>query len=122
MLFHQADLVDEFISLPPKLYSGVEGADEHHHHIYNQFIIRAKKRDELRDYLQKNDIGCEIYYPLCLHQQQCLAGISDFADTGQSFPVAEKAASETLAIPIYPGLSHAQQEYVVETIHSFYHH
>lgn len=87
-----------------------------HRHIYNQYIIRVQRRDDLKNWLMKNDIGCEIYYPVALHQQKCLG--SDYANI--SMPESEKAAAETLALPIYPELTPDMQEYVVETIKRFY--
>ena len=100
-----------------EVYAGIAGAAEHRHHIYNQFIIRSPRRDELRQYLQDKQIGCEIYYPLCLHQQECLpAQVS----RNQHFRVAEQAAATSLALPIYPDLTVEQIAYVVETIKDFY--
>jgi len=86
-------------------------------HIYNQYVIRAKERDELRAYLTEKNIGTEIYYPLALHQQQCFVELGYKAG---DFPESEKAAAETLALPVYPELEPVQQDYVVEKISSFY--
>ncbi len=86
-------------------------------HIFNQYIIRAPHRDELMHYLKEHNIGCEIYYPLAFHHQECFAYLGYSQD---AFPQAEKAANETLALPIYPELSLEQQEYVMDTIASFY--
>jgi dTDP-4-amino-4,6-dideoxygalactose transaminase len=86
-------------------------------HIYNQYVIRVKERDELRAHLTEENIGTEIYYPLALHQQQCFAELGYKAG---DFPESEKAAAETLALPVYPELDRVQQDYVVEKISSFY--
>jgi len=86
-------------------------------HIYNQYVIRAKRRDELRAYLSEHGIGTEIYYPLPLHLQSCFAELGYKAG---DFPESEKAAAGTLALPIYPELEPAQQEYVVARVNSFY--
>lgn len=117
-LFTQAGLLGEHISLPEAVYSDVSAAEQHNIHIYNQFVIRTTRRDELREYLQEKSVGCEIYYPVCLHQQKCLEPYGPY--NALSLPVAEQASRESLALPIYPELSNEQQEYVVESIASFF--
>jgi dTDP-4-amino-4,6-dideoxygalactose transaminase len=86
-------------------------------HIYNQFTIRAPRRDALRDSLTKAKVSTEIYYPVPFHLQPC------FQDLGYergSFPHSERAAEEVLALPIYPELTEAQQQYVVDQVAAFY--
>jgi dTDP-4-amino-4,6-dideoxygalactose transaminase len=85
-------------------------------HIYNQFVIRVADRDSLKRFLDSRGIGNEIYYPVPFHLQPCFAhlGLSRGA-----FPHAERAAAETIAIPVYPGLSMAQQQTVVSAIAEF---
>ena len=106
-LFAEAG-IDEIIGCP------LEKQDRH---IYNQFVISAEsRRDALRNFLQAAGVGCEIYYPVCLHMQQCFADLEYAA--GQ-MPEAETAAARTLAIPVFPELTEDQQAYVVEQIRSF---
>ncbi len=86
-------------------------------HVFNQYVIRAARRDELRAYLQSEGIGTEIYYPVPLHAQQCFAGLGH---APEDFPVAACAAAETLALPVYAELAAEQREYVVDRIARFY--
>jgi len=86
-------------------------------HIYNQFVIRVERRDDLRTFLGDNDIGTEIYYPVPLHLQECYA---DLGHRAGDLPVSEAAANETLALPIYPELTDDMQRYIVEVIGEFY--
>jgi dTDP-4-amino-4,6-dideoxygalactose transaminase len=86
-------------------------------HVYHQYVIRARRRDELRAHLTEEGIGTAIYYPFPLHLQPC------FRDLGYvkgDFPVAESAAEESLALPMYPALTEAQQAIVVSAIAGFY--
>ena len=117
-LFNDAGLAGDPVTLPKAIYAHVQGAELHNHHIYNQFIILVPQRDALRNFLQEHGIGCEIYYPLCLHQQECL---KSEVVRQQSFPIAEQAAASSLALPIYPELSYEQLAFIVETIKLFYH-
>ena len=107
-LFQGAGLLD-VVSLPT--------VRPYNRHVYNQYIIRVKKRDNLREHLAKEGIGTEIYYPVPLHLQQCFKYLGY---KKRDFPVSEKAAKETLALPIYPELTPAEQEYVVKKISEFY--
>ena len=112
-LFGEADLtasnVKEGVVLP--------FTDPRAGHIFHQYVIRAPRRDELRQYLTDRQIGSEIYYPLPLHQQTSLVGLGYKRG---DFPISETAANEVLALPMYPELREDEQQTVVETIASFY--
>jgi len=115
--FMEAGLAGETVRLPPAVYEGSAGSETVNFHIYNQFVVRVPRRDKLRDYLLDKGIGCEVYYPVSLHQQECL---KPFGLKNISLPVAEQASGETLALPIYPDLQSSQIEYVVQKIGDFF--
>lgn len=86
-------------------------------HVYNQFVIRAPKREALRAHLQQNGIPTDVYYPSPLHLQPAFAYLG-YAKG--SFPVAEKASTEVLALPVYPELTEQDQDRIVSTIATFF--
>lgn len=86
-------------------------------HIYNQYSLRAQKRDELQAALNQQEIGNAIYYPIPLHLQECYR---ELKYQEGDFPVAEQAAKEAIALPVYPELTKAQQDHVIETIQACY--
>jgi len=119
-LFREAGLAEEEgkisfnennkVLLPKAIY---KETGHKNYHIYNQYVIRVEKRDELLAHLRENSIGCEIYYPVSFHQQECF---QDLPSSKDEYPNADFAASHSIALPIYPELAKEQIEFVVETI------
>jgi dTDP-4-amino-4,6-dideoxygalactose transaminase len=91
--------------------------DPANEHIFHQYTIRVPRRDALREHLKANGIGCAVYYPLPLHLQTCFAYLG--YQKG-SLPETEAAAQQVLSLPVYPELTEAQQERVVQTVTGFY--
>jgi dTDP-4-amino-4,6-dideoxygalactose transaminase len=88
-------------------------------HIFHQYVIRCRMRNELQSHLKVQGIGTEIYYPVSLHEQECFRYLGY---TAADFPCSATASRETLALPIYPELSDEQRRYVVSAIAAFYRH
>jgi dTDP-4-amino-4,6-dideoxygalactose transaminase len=86
-------------------------------HVFHQYVIRAQRRDDLREFLADRKIGTEIYYPLPLHLQPVFGYLGLKAG---DLPVAEQAAREVLALPMFPELTEAEIRWVVESIAEFY--
>jgi dTDP-4-amino-4,6-dideoxygalactose transaminase len=102
------------VLLPKAVYKNLSGVKNYH--IYNQYIIRTQKRDELKKFLTENEIGNEIYYPVPFHMQECFANLNHKIG---DFPESEKAGNTSLALPVYPELTKEQQEFVVQKIKEF---
>jgi dTDP-4-amino-4,6-dideoxygalactose transaminase len=116
-LFQAAGLAAEFNAAQPLAGIVLPHTDPRATPVFHQYVIRAPRRDDLRAALAARQIGTEVYYPLCLHQQQALASLGY---TQGDFPHAERAAEEVLALPMYPELREAEQQSVVEAIRRFY--
>jgi dTDP-4-amino-4,6-dideoxygalactose transaminase len=111
-LFREAGLAGQVT--PPAVVDAAPGVRSH---IYHQFVIRSPRRDALRAFLTAEGVGTEVYYPVPLHLQECFAGLGYQAG---DFPESERAAGETLALPVYPELTAEQQAYVVDRITAFH--
>src|SRR3954471_5404741 len=104
----------ERIALPAEPYRN-DGLSNHH--IYHQYVVRTERRDELREHLSAREIGTAIYYPVGLHAQECFRYLGYHSD---DFPETNRAARETLALPIYPELGRDAQCYVAQSIAEFF--
>jgi dTDP-4-amino-4,6-dideoxygalactose transaminase len=114
-LFAQSGLIEKpGVILPQPVYARTGML---HFHIYNQFVVRVPQRDRLMESLKHHGIGTEIYYPVPFHLQECFRSLGYREG---DFPEAERAAKETLALPIYPQLTAEQQQTVVGCIKDFY--
>jgi len=113
-LFQQSGLVQKGkVRLPAPVYRESRAK---HYHIYNQFVLRVEKRNDLMASLKQKGIGTEMYYPVPFHSQECFRYLGHKEG---DFPESERAANETVAIPIYPELTAGQQSEVVNAINSF---
>jgi dTDP-4-amino-4,6-dideoxygalactose transaminase len=101
------------VLLPKAVYAETGHEDTH---IYNQYIVRSRKRDDLRAFLMENEIGSEIYYPVPFHRQECFASLNYRDD---EFPNANTFAAESIALPIFPELTEDQIKYVVDKFAEF---
>jgi dTDP-4-amino-4,6-dideoxygalactose transaminase len=87
------------------------------HHVFHQYVVRAYRREELREFLTARKIGTEIYYPIPLHLQPCFVYLGYREG---DFPEAERAAKDVLALPMFPELTEDEQRWVVKSIADFY--
>ncbi len=112
-LFESYNLLDK-IKLPIKNVSNLRN---HKEHTFHQYVIWIENRDNLQKYLKENEISTNIYYPLCLHLQECFKYLGYKEG---DFPLSEEASKHVLAIPMYPELIEDKQEYIVSKIAEYY--
>ena len=112
MLFAESEL-NEKIRTPSIMHPKTM----QNHHIFNQYVIRTERRDELQSFLKSQGISSGVYYPIPFHLQECFKFMG--GNKGD-FPVSESAAKEVLALPVYPGITAGMQERVVEQIKAFH--
>jgi dTDP-4-amino-4,6-dideoxygalactose transaminase len=113
---------NELASFYNELFEGIEEVvvpvcADNASHVYHLYVIQARNRDLLQDHLSKCGIGTLIHYPIPPHLQQAC---STLGYVKGSFPIAEKLASSVLSLPLWPGMSYSDVEYVCSTIRSFY--
>ncbi|HEX4602233.1 MAG TPA: DegT/DnrJ/EryC1/StrS family aminotransferase [Gemmatimonadales bacterium] len=111
---HAAYYSEALATLAPVRPPVVDPLNEH---IFHQYTLRAERRDALQAHLKSQGIGSAVYYPVPLHLQPCFRHLGYRAG---AFPEAERASHEVLSLPVYPELSAAQRDYVVDTIRAFY--
>jgi dTDP-4-amino-4,6-dideoxygalactose transaminase len=104
------------VLLPKAVY---KDSNVKNYHIYNQYIVRVKERDRMREFLTKNEIGSEIYYPVPFHLQECF---KDLGHKKGDFPISEFSANTSIALPIYPELRDDQINFIVETFKKYFNH
>jgi dTDP-4-amino-4,6-dideoxygalactose transaminase len=107
LAFSASGLDESLLRPPPRRFEG---------HIYNQYVLRTSRRDELQKHLQAEQIATAIYYPVPLHRQECFAHLGHREG---SLPVSEKASREVLALPIFAGLGEARQKRIIDTVIGF---
>ena len=112
-LFKVYNLLDK-VRLP---LNNMPDIKNHKEHTFHQYVIYVEDRNKLQKFLKENGIGTNIYYPLCLHLQECFKYLGYKEG---DFTIAEKASRHVLAIPMYPELTEEKQEYVVSKIGEFY--
>tara|TARA_B100001559_G_scaffold30215_1_gene23134 strand:- start:2139 stop:3200 length:1062 start_codon:yes stop_codon:yes gene_type:complete len=112
MLFAESEL-NEKIRTPSIMHPKTM----QNHHIFNQYVIRTERRDELQSFLESQGISSGVYYPIPFHLQECFKFMG--GNKGD-FPFSESAAKEVLALPVYPGITAGMQERVVEQIKAFH--
>jgi dTDP-4-amino-4,6-dideoxygalactose transaminase len=112
-LFTQSGLTSATGDAPVRVLA----TSPHAHHVYHQYVVRAQRRDALREFLAARNIGSEIYYPLPLHLQPAFAYLGYREG---DLPESERAAKEVLALPMFPELTEAEQQWVVESVAEFY--
>jgi dTDP-4-amino-4,6-dideoxygalactose transaminase len=108
--YYDAAFEGTAIQAPAAVYADSGLTD---YHIYNQYVVRVPNRDRVLEGLREANVGCSVYYPVPLHLQECF---KMFGYKQGDFPESERAAQETLALPVYPELTREMQEYVVTTL------